>query len=659
MTGGAGIKKGLTKSSLAGAGLTALVGLLLWGTMLGDPWVNASYDLLFRFGTRGVTNQVVLIEMDNAACRALGQTRELWNRALHAQLLNQLAKASCPLVVFDLFFDEPRDAPTDNLLAAAMRRHGNVVLKAEVQTPARPGTETIEVALPRKLFLEAATKWGLGEVKLSDDQPNKPVRRHWPFPAPVSGFPSLPWTAALLAGAPPDKLPQEEHPQEQWLRYYGPRGGGWETFSYHLAMSALSNGPDSFRGKTVFIGNKPDISDTNSTRLDTFRTPYGEDVGGMEILAVTFLNLINGDWLRRLPAWSEAALLVLAGVLIGGGLCQLKPFLSGLAAAGIALGTMLVFVSWSYYSNYWFPWLVIAGGQVPCALAWAWASGKRPVVVIHERFPGFATVGGPLGKGAYGKVWLVRDALGHFQALKEIERANFKDGTAYEREFRGIKSYKPVSNLHPSLLHIDYVNRNDQQGYFYYVMELGDPLDPDWQQKGEPYKPRDLASVCHQAAEGRLLPLECIRIGIKLLEPLHFLHQQGLAHRDIKPSNIVLVNGKPKLADIGLMREATSDGTVVGTLPYMPPPPEPPGTQLADIYAMGKMLYVISTGKDPQSFAEISTALVKDAEFMRLNVIICKACQPEARQRYASAAEMLAALRAAQKELDAGHTRII
>jgi serine/threonine protein kinase len=330
-----------------------------------------------------------------------------------------------------------------------------------------------------------------------------------------------------------------------------------------------------------------------------------------------------------------------------------------MVAAGIALGTMLVFVSWSYYSNYWFPWLVIAGGQVPCALAWAWVSGRQPALVVHERFPGYTTVGEPFGKGAYGKVWLVRDALGHFQALKEIERANFKDATAYEREFRGIKSYKPVSNQHPSLLHIDHVNRNDQQGYFYYVMELGDPLDPDWQQKGKPYRPRDLASVCSQSAGGRLLPLECIRIGIRLLEPLDFLHQQGLAHRDIKASNIVLVNGKPKLADVGLVRDATSDGTVVGTLPYMPPPPEPPGTHLADIYAMGKMLYVISTGKDPKSFAEISTSLVKDPEFMRLNVIICKACQPVARQRYVSAAEMLKALREAQKELDAGHTRKI
>ena len=91
----------------------------------------------------------------------------------------------------------------------------------------------------------------------------------------------------------------------------------------------------------------------------------------------------------------------------------------------------------------------------------------------------------------------------------------------------------------------------------------------------------------------------------------------------------------------------------------MPPPPEPPGTKAADIYAMGKVLYVISTGKQVRSFSELSTTLVGKREFMRLNEIICHACQPAADQRYATAATMLVALRAAQNELDADPTGIM
>ena len=69
---------------------------------------------------------------------------------------------------------------------------------------------------------------------------------------------------------------------------------------------------------------------------------------------------------------------------------------------------------------------------------------------------------------------------------------------------------------------------------------------------------------------------------------------------------------------------------------------------MADLYALGKVLYVISTGKQAKFFSELSTTLVEKAEFMRLNEIICKACQPAADQRYTSAVEMLAALRDAQ-----------
>ena len=48
-----------------GAGLAMLCGLALWEMPLGEPWVNASYDYLFRFGCRMPTNQVVLLLMDN------------------------------------------------------------------------------------------------------------------------------------------------------------------------------------------------------------------------------------------------------------------------------------------------------------------------------------------------------------------------------------------------------------------------------------------------------------------------------------------------------------------------------------------------------------------------------------------------------------------
>jgi hypothetical protein len=52
---------------------------------------------------------------------------------------------------------------------------------------------------------------------------------------------------------------------------------------------------------------------------------------------------------------------------------------------------------------------------------------------------------------------------------------------------------------------------------------------------------------------------------------------------------------------------------------------------------------VVSTGHNTAFFPEISTALAGDfvaADFFALNAVILKACQPDQRQRYASAAEM-------------------
>jgi len=83
------------------------------------------------------------------------------------------------------------------------------------------------------------------------------------------------------------------------------------------------------------------------------------------------------------------------------------------------------------------------------------------------------------------------------------------------------------------------------------------------------------------------------------------MHSAGLVHRDIKPSNIIFVNGKPKLADIGLVVSLGDARSFVGTEGYVPP--EGPGTIHADIYSLGKVLYEISTGQGRDLFLNCRT----------------------------------------------------
>ena len=661
--------------SAPGAVLAVLCGLLLWKMPVGEPWINASYDYLFPFGAHTVTNRVTVILMDNEAYDQFHQIRgQPWDRGLHARLLNRLADDGCALVVFDSFFRQlqTNDPVSDQALAEAMRRQQHIVLMAE-QKPIEYQTKGqklsgIQPTLPSELFLAAAgTNWG---IACFDRGYDSVVRQHWPYPSP-GPYPSLPWVAAQLAGTQ-----LSEVPQERWLRYYG-RDGAWTRMSYKTALNQPTN---YFRGQTVFVGTEPQTSVSDSDKTDKFNTPYtgwtGESTGGVEILLTSFLNLVNGDWLHRPAGWLEALVLVVSGLLLGGGLCRLRLLLACGVAGVVVLLVAYGAISCSYFTNYWFPWLVIVAGQAPCALAWAGAMSvreafKKRMVSVSLSFPQKASSVGeipeapdyqlfnpPFGEGAYGKVWLARNKVGQWRALKAVYLANFNENNdPYEREFTGIKKYQPFSDKHPGLLQVEFVSEK-QEGYFYYVMELGDPLEPGWEGEPSTYRPRDLVSE-RARSHGRRLPVrECVRIGLALTDALQFLHGQGLTHRDIKPQNIIFINGQPKLADLGLItdiRPFDQERTLVGTPGYMPPPPERPGTPQADVYALGMVLYVLSTGRGAAYFPEIATTLVEagsdPADFFPLNNVILKACQPDPKQRYTTAAEMHQALQTARNAL--------
>jgi CHASE2 domain-containing sensor protein len=646
-----GVFKKISGSAAApvGAALAVLCGLLLWGP-LGDAWQFKSYDLLWRFGARAPGDEVVLLTMPVSEDENVLDRR----RQTFAALLDRLTADRAKLAVFDIFFKTNKTAEADARLAQAMRANGRVVVMADT-TKQQTGVDNVTLIRPYAPIFAAAASYGVGHA----DDRDGIVRRHWPGLSLQQGetnYHSLGWAAAALV------TNLDATAEHQWLRYYSRRNP--ELFMPYT--NAFTKPGDFFRGKYVFIGGWPQRLDKpDDGEEDKFSTPRtlrtGQAVGGLEINATTFLNLVNGDWLRRAPGPLEFLLVVAAGILLGGGLCRLKPLFALLAAIGIFFAVMCVFVALSFYTNWWFPWLVIAGGQLPLALAWAWATARQ-VNVVAERHPGYAEVSGSFAEGSFGNVRVVRNALGELQALKEVVREKFveKHGSAdlYEREFEGLKNYMPISSRHPGLLHIGYVNRNDEEGFYFYVMDLGDAMDPGWEKNERPYKPRDLQNHFQSMAAQRLPVREVLRIGIILLEALDFLHHHlGLVHGDIKPGNIIFVKDWPKLADVGLVRDINAGSTFSGTPGFMPPPPEPNGTRAADIYAMGKVLYVISTGLKAESFSSVGTTLVQDQEFMLLNEVICHACRPVAIERYASAGEMREALRAVQDELDAGHTR--
>ena len=77
-----------------------------------------------------------------------------------------------------------------------------------------------------------------------------------------------------------------------------------------------------------------------------------------------------------------------------------------------------------------------------------------------------------IGRGGYGEVWLARNTLGAYRAVKVISRSSFDHSRPFEREFQGIQKFEPVSRSHDGLVAILQVGRTEQ--WFYYVMELAD-----------------------------------------------------------------------------------------------------------------------------------------------------------------------------------------
>ena len=255
----------------------------------------------------------------------------------------------------------------------------------------------------------------------------------------------------------------------------------------------------------------------------------------------------------------------------------------------------------------------------------------------------------PIASGAYGWVWLARNTLGVYRAVKIVHRSSFDHARPFEREFAGIKAFEPISRSHEGLVDLLQVGRDDVAGYLYYVMELADDLrghGPPQTASGtaqsallDSYSPRTLASELKSRSR---LPLdECIGIGLSLTGALAYLHSQKLVHRDVKPSNIIFVGGVPKLADVGLVALAGEALSFVGTEGFIAP--EGPGTPRADLYSLGIVLYVISTGKSHHAFPEPLSDLGAQqdhAQRLEFDVIVHKACQAEARKRYQTAQEM-------------------
>lgn len=166
---------------------------------------------------------------------------------------------------------------------------------------------------------------------------------------------------------------------------------------------------------------------------------------------------------------------------------------------------------------------------------------------------------------------------------------------------------------------------------------------------------------------------EIVSITSQILDGLGAIHERNIVHRDIKPQNILLEPDlTPKLGDFGVAyfspeASLTQTGTTIGTAAYMAPE-QATGDVVgpaADLYAVGAVLYELTTGKLPfsgQSPVQVMYQHVNQEPTpprqinpdisVALEAVILRALAKRPEQRFRDAAEMREALIGARDGTD-------
>lgn len=262
-----------------------------------------------------------------------------------------------------------------------------------------------------------------------------------------------------------------------------------------------------------------------------------------------------------------------------------------------------------------------------------------------------------IGAGAMGTVFRALDTKLNRPVAIKILSGDLGDAAARRRFQREAQMASSLN--HPHILTV--YDAGEFEGQQYLVTEFvdGGTLKNWIQQKTRSWE--DIAHLLTGVADG-----------------LATAHQAGILHRDIKPDNILVTStGYAKLADFGLAKleetmlisatrtlseEQTRKGMIVGTIAYMSPE-QASGSVLdgrSDMFSFGIVLYEMLAGhrpfRAPTNLELLQQVIHGEAAPLSRNIpeplrtLVMKALKKNPAERYSSMRELVAALRAAQRQ---------
>jgi len=295
-------------------------------------------------------------------------------------------------------------------------------------------------------------------------------------------------------------------------------------------------------------------------------------------------------------------------------------------------------------------------------------SGTRATQLVGRSIAGKFVVEALVASGGAGTVYRARQlALDRIVALKVLRQDIARDAHFVERFKREARAASRLD--HPNSVRVFDFGHVDES-LLYLAMEyvegrtLHHVIDDEW-----------------PLGEARI-----VDIMSQVLSAIAVAHDMEVIHRDLKPDNIMIIRGKgddgeeteiAKVCDFGIATLgavqndrggpqaggpwATMDGSLVGTPGYMSPEQArgESADRRSDIYSAGVVLYHLLTGRPPfegdsayfVAMKHITDAPLAPSEITAvdpgLEAVCLRALNKAPRDRFDSAREMRAALRAA------------
>jgi len=273
----------------------------------------------------------------------------------------------------------------------------------------------------------------------------------------------------------------------------------------------------------------------------------------------------------------------------------------------------------------------------------------------------------PLATGGMAMVWAARvKGTRGFQKIVAVKTmlSKLSEDAQFEQMFLDEASLASQIR-HPNVVEIS--DLGEQEGVLYLAMEWIDGI------------PLNQLMKTAKPLGGVPLPI-AVRIVMNACAGLHAAHElrdpkgqlYGLVHRDVSPQNILVTyDGVSKVVDFGVAKatamggSATVAGQLKGKVSYMAPE-QVRGEAIdrrVDVFAMGIVLYSLTTGKHPfRRESEAATmytiasddAVVPPSKFLPnyppdLEAVLLKALAKDAKNRFATASDFQRALDATER----------